>query len=90
MKRILTIITSVAILLTSSALGEYKVETDDDTYVSDEIYFAPVSTWDEVDAQTINLKEGRLIFYVGRENEPKRIEAAVMPINTTNKTLTYK
>ena len=90
LKRILTIITSVAILLTSSALGAYKVETDDDTYVSDEIYFAPVSTWDEVDAQTINLKEGRLIFYVGRENEPKRIEAAVKPINTTNKTLTYK
>lgn len=67
LKRILTIITSVAILLTSSALGAYKVETDDDTYVSDEIYFAPVSTWDEVDAQTINLKEGRLIFYVGRK-----------------------
>ena len=44
LKRILTIITSVAILLTSSALGAYKVETDDDTYVSDEIYFAPVST----------------------------------------------
>ncbi|MGN0106544.1 MAG: Ig-like domain-containing protein [Hominilimicola sp.] len=90
MKKLLAIITSVSMLFTAGALGAYRVETDDDTYVSDEIYFDPVSTWDAVNAQTINLKKGRLIFYAGRENEPQRIEATVMPVNTTNKTLTYK
>ena len=90
MKKLLAIITAAAMLFTAVAHGAYRVETDDDTYVSDEIYFAPVSTWEDVDAQTVNLKKGRLIFYAGRENEPQRIEAAVMPVNTTNKTLTYK
>lgn len=90
MKKILAVITALAMLFMCSALGAYRVETDDDTYVSDEIYFAPVSTWENVDAQTVNLKEGRLIFYAGRENEPHRIEATVMPVNTTNKTLTYR
>lgn len=76
--------------LSAAVYGEYKVETADDEYVSDEIFFAPVSTWDTVKAQVINLKEGRLIFYANRPNDPKKIETAVMPINTTDKRLTYK
>ncbi len=90
MKKILIFIISAILLMTSSALGAYKVETDDDEYVSDTVFFAPVSTWDDVDAQIINLKKGRMIFYAGRENEPQKIETAVMPINATNKKLTYK
>lgn len=89
MKKLLIII-SVIMLCAGSALGAYRVEIEDDTYISDETYFAPVSTWDAVDAQTINLKEGRLIFYAGRENKSQKIEADVMPVNTTDKTLTYK
>lgn len=90
MKKILIFIISAILLMTSSALGAYKVETDDDEYVSDTVFFAPVSTWDDVEAQIINLKKGRMIFYAGRENEPQKIETAVMPINATNKKLTYK
>ena len=48
---------AVLTVLTGPAQGAYKVEIDDDTYVSDEVYFAPVSTWDEVKAQRINLKK---------------------------------
>lgn len=90
MKKIPIFIISAILLMTSSVLGAYKVETDDDEYVSDTVFFAPVSTWDDVDAQIINLKKGRMIFYAGRENEPQKIETAVMPINATNKKLTYK
>ena len=53
---------AVLTVLTGSAQGAYKVEIDDDTYVSDEVYFAPVSTWDEVKAQRINLKQGKVLF----------------------------
>jgi hypothetical protein len=81
---------AVLTVLTGSAQGAYKVEIDDDTYVSDEIYFAPVSTWDEVKAQRINLKQGKVLFYAGKENEPYKIAAEVMPLNTTNKKITYK
>lgn len=72
------------------AMGAYRVEVDDDTYVSDVTYFAPVSTWEEVEAQTINLKKGKIIFYIGRENAPEQIQAEVMPVNATDKTITYK
>ena len=81
---------AVLTVLTGSAQGAYKVEIDDDTYVSDEVYFAPVSTWDEVKAQRINLKQGKVLFYAGKENEPYKIAAEVMPLNTTNKKIIYK
>ena len=81
---------AVLTVLTGSAQGAYKVEIDDDTYVSDEVYFAPVSTCDEVKAQRINLKQGKVLFYAGKENEPYKIAAEVMPLNTTNKKITYK
>lgn len=90
MKKLISIIISAALLLTCNALGAYRVETDDEEYVSDEVFFAPVSTWDEVEAQVINLSEGKVLFYAGRENEPFVIDAEVMPVNTTNKKLTYK
>lgn len=89
MKKLL-IILSAFMLFASTVFGAYNVETDDDAYVSDEVYFTPVSTWEDVAARTINLKQGKVIFYEGRENEPYRIEAAVMPINATDKRLTYK
>lgn len=90
MKRLFIIIISLITLFPPAVFGEYKVEIEDDTYVSDETFFAPVSTWEEVGAQTINLKEGKIIYYAGRENENVKIEAEVMPVNTTDKTLTYK
>ena len=90
MKRVAAILTIAVMLSSLTVFGAYRVETDDDEYVSDEVYFAPVSTWDEVKARSINLKKGRLIFYAGKENEPQQIEAAVMPVNTTRKELTYK
>lgn len=81
---------AVFAVLNSSAQGAYKVEIDDDTYVSDEVYFTPVSTWDEVVAERINLAEGKVLFYAGEENQTYKINAEVMPLNTTNKKITYK
>lgn len=89
MKKIMALISALTIF-GGNALGAYKVEIDDDTYVSDEVYFAPISTWDEVKAQKINLAKGKVIFYHGKENKPFKIDCEVMPINTTNKKITYK
>lgn len=86
----LLIILCIICFYAPCAMGAYRVEVDEDTYVSDTTYFAPVSTWDEVEAQTINLKKGKIIFYIGGENAPEQIQAEVMPINATDKTLTYK
>ena len=93
MKRLSAVFTAAVTLLMLCipiARGAYKVEIDDDAYVSDEVYFAPVSTWDDVAAQRINLTEGRFIFYADKNEPPRKIEAAVMPLNATDKTLTYK
>ncbi len=89
MKKILLIL-SVFILSASTVMGAYKVETEDDAYETDDIYFTPVSTWEKVNARTINLNKGKVIFYADRENKPFHIEATVMPVNTTDKKLTYK
>ncbi|MCC8160925.1 MAG: Ig-like domain-containing protein [Oscillospiraceae bacterium] len=89
MKKLLTILIILTAFPIIHAFGAYTVEIDDDTYVSDETYFAPVSTWDEVGAQTINLENGKIIFYAGKGNQSARINAAVMPVNTTDKTITY-
>lgn len=80
----------VSVLMMGVAEGAYIVEIDDDTYVSDEVYFAPMSTWDEVKADKINLKCGKVVFYVDKPNELYKIEASVMPVNTTNKNIEYK
>ncbi len=87
--RKLLIILCILCLSAPCVMGAYRVEVDDDTYVSDTTYFSPVSTWDKVEAQTINLKKGKVIFYIGRENAPEQIQAEVMPVNATDKTLTY-
>ena len=89
MKKFLLIL-SALMIITNVAFGAYRVETDDDAYVSDEVYFAPVSTWERVEARTINLKQGKVILYSNKENEPFRIDAQVMPVNATDKGLTYK
>ena len=49
---------AVLTVLTGSAQGAYKVEIDDDTYVSDEVYFAPVSTWDEGTTHKFKARQG--------------------------------
>lgn len=90
MKRLPILIITVFLLLTATVYGGYNVETEDDEYVSDEVFFAPVSTWDEVLAQKINLKKGKMIFYANRDNEPQKIETTVMPVNTTNKTVSFQ
>lgn len=64
---------AVLTVLTGSAQGAYKVEIDDDTYVSDEVYFAPVSTWDEVKAPTHKFK-ARQRFYFTRAKKMSRIK----------------
>lgn len=89
MRKLLLIIT-VFFSVSLTVYGAYSVETDDDEYVSDEIYFEPVSTWDKIEARTINLKKGRLIFYANKDNEPQQIEMSVMPINTTDKRVSFK
>ncbi len=89
MKKLLTLLICT-MLVHLSVLGAYKVEIEDDAYVSDKVYFEPVSTWDEVEARTINLKKGKILFYEGRENESVKIDAEVMPVNTTDKTITYR
>lgn len=88
--RKLLLILSAFMLITNTVFGAYKVETEDDAYVSDDVYFAPVSTWDDVEARTINLKRGKVILYSNKENKPFRIEASVMPVNATDKKITYK
>lgn len=90
MKKFLIFMVSAVMLFGTNVFGAYKVEIDDDTYVSDETYFEPVSTWEEVKAKTINLEEGKIIFYEGKDNERVKINAEVMPVNTTDKTVTYK
>lgn len=91
MKKIITHLMFFMIMtLAINVQGAYQVEIDEDTYVSDEIYFAPVSTWDEVEAEKVNLTRGKVIFYTDRENEQYQINARVMPINTTNKHLVFK
>ncbi len=89
MKKLLIIMISAIMVFSTNVFGAYKVEIEDDTYVSDDTYFEPVSTWDEVEARTINLKEGKIIFYAGEEGKAK-IHAEVMPVNTTDKKITYK
>lgn len=89
MKRLLAVLTAVMIF-GINALGAYTVEIDDDTYVSDKVYLNPYPSWEKVKAERINLEEGKVIFYAGKDNKPFKINAAVMPINTYDKTLTYK
>lgn len=89
LKKLLIILCALFIYI-PCVQGAYNVELEDDAYVSDSVYFAPVSTWDEVEAQTINLNKGKILFYIGRENMPEQIQAEVMPVNATDKTLTYK
>lgn len=89
MKKVITAFFVMLFLLTAAS-AEYRVETADDEYVSDEIFFAPMSTWDKVDAQVINLKKGRIIFYANKPNNPEKIEVSVMPVNTSDKTVMFK
>ncbi len=89
LKKLLIILCALFIYI-PCVQGAYNVELEDDAYVSDSVYFAPVSTWENVEAQTINLDKGKILFYIGRENKPEKIQAEVMPVNATDKTLTYK
>lgn len=89
MKRFIYIITALMIFGTY-ALGAYSVEIEDDEFVSNEKYFAPSSTWYDVEAQRINLDKGKIIFHIGKDTAGERINAEVMPINASDKSLTYK
>jgi beta-N-acetylglucosaminidase len=89
MKKVISFLIAAAVFGVS-ALGAYTVEIDDDTYVSNEVYFNLRPSWEKVKAERINLTEGKAVFYAGKQNEPFRINAAVMPLNTYDKTLTYK
>lgn len=89
LKKLLIILCALC-LCAPHVFGAYSVEIDDNTYVSDCVYINPRPLWDKVAAETINLKQGKIIFYAGRPNTPFQIEAAVMPLNTYDKTITYK
>lgn len=88
--RKLLILLYILCLCAPCVLSAYNVEIDDNTYVSDCVYINPRPSWDKVQAETINLKSGKIIFYSGRQNTPFQIEASVMPLNTYDKTITYK
>lgn len=88
MKKILIILCALCIYV-PTVMGAYNIEIDEDTYVSDATYFTPVSTWEDVPARTINLTKGKIIFYIGRDNTPEQIQAEVMPVNATDKTITF-
>ncbi len=91
MKKFIIYILTALTVFGAYALGAYKVEIDDDEFVSDEVFFAPNSTWYEVEAEKINLKEGKITFYEGKEySQGKKISATVMPVNTTDKKISYK
>ena len=81
----LLIITSVM----TTAFAAYNVETDDDEYVSDSIYFSHRCTWGYIPAERINLKKGRITFYEG-SHVSEKIETDVMPINATDKKVRFK
>lgn len=90
MKKLLTLISVIFTLTAASVFAAYNVSTDDDEYVSDEIYFSHFCTFGTIEADAINLKKGRIIFHAGRENKPEKIETAVMPVNSTEKRVLFR
>lgn len=92
MKRFTAIILIFILTVTNiQVLAAYKLTDTDDSYVEQQPYFTPVSTFDDVAARTISFKNSNsIIFYSGRENEPYLIEADVYPINAADKTLSFK
>lgn len=90
MKKLLLLILVITASVTATALGAYNVETDDDEYVSDCIYFSHRCTWGPIPAERINLKKGRITFYEGDGSSSEKIETDVMPINATEKNVRFK
>ncbi len=85
----LTAILAFFLIFGLGALGAYEVETEDDEYVSDWVYISPQMSWEPIEAQTINLGEGKTVFREGDAGATFQIHASVMPLNTTDKTITY-
>lgn len=90
MKRLYILIFVIFTAFLPSVFAVYNVKTGDDEYVSDEIYFSHLCTFGKIEADAIHLKKGRLIFYAERENEPQKIETAVMPVNSTEKNVRFR
>ena len=89
MKKLLILTVLIIASVMTTAFGAYNVETDDDEYVSDSVYFSHRSTWGPIAAEKINLKKGRITFYEG-SNVSEKIETDVMPINATDKKVRFK
>ena len=89
MKKLLIFILLIMASVMATAFGAYKVETDDDEYVSNSVYFSHRCTWGPIPAEKINLKKGRITFYEGT-NVSEKIETDVMPVNATEKKVRFK
>ena len=89
MKKLLILTLLIIASVAATAFGAYNVETDDDEYVSDSIYFSHRCTWGTIPAEKINLKKGRITFYEGSGGSEK-IETDVMPVNATEKKVRFK
>lgn len=89
MKKFIIYMLAALMLLPVCALGAYRAETEDNEFVSDEKFFEPSSTWKNISAKQINLTKGVMTFYIDEPAKSERIEAEVMPVNTTDKTITF-
>ena len=90
MKKFLLLVLLITAFVTTTAFGAYNVETDDNEYVSDCVYFSHRCTWGPIPADRINLKKGRITFYEGDGKASEKIETDVMPINATEKEVKFK
>ena len=90
MKRLYILIFVIFAAFLPSVFAAYNVNTDDNEYVSDKVYFSHLCTFGKIEADAIHLKKGRILFYAGRENKPEKIETAIMPVNTTEKKVSFK
>jgi beta-N-acetylglucosaminidase len=95
MKKILSLIIILTIFNTC-VYGAYTVDTVEQSgyTVDEEIstqnrYFKHVCTWEEIEQEEIILNKNELTFYLDDENSEFNLEAEVMPMNATNRKITY-
>ncbi len=95
MKKLLIFILTAAMLGTT-AYGAYTVDVEDNAgykvdTADEEIkgYIKHVCTWDAVEAEEIRVNTEDIIIHADSENQSAKLRAEVMPLNTTDREITY-
>lgn len=96
MKKILSLII-ILTLYNTAVYGAYTVDVVETSgYVVDEIseaepsrYFKHSCTWEEIEQEEIILNKDELIFYIDDDNNEFSLKAEVMPMNASNREITY-